>query len=70
MCQHVCQHDGHQMDSKIDYIEAYMDDYDMGLVRKIKTHKKYIYVHVSQNCLDYKLITMFIPHVFEAVPQW
>ena len=47
-----------------------MDDYDMGPIRKIKTHKKYMYVHVSQNCSDYKLITMFIPHVFEVVPQW
>ena len=39
MCQQVCQHDGHKMESKIDYTEAYMDDYDMGPVRKIKTHK-------------------------------
>ena len=46
------------MESKIDYTEACMDEYDMAPVRKIKTHK--IYIHVSQNCLDYKLITMYI----------
>ena len=35
-----------------------MDEYDMEPIRKIKTHK--IYIHVSQNCSDYKLITMYI----------
>ena len=32
-----------------------MDEYDMAPIRKIKT-----YIHVSQNCLDYKLIIMYI----------
>ena len=58
MCLQVCQHDDHKMESKIDYIEACMDEYNMAPVRKIKTHK--IYIHVSQNCSDYKLITMYI----------
>ena len=35
-----------------------MDEYDIAPIRKIKTHK--IYIHVSQNCTDHKLITMYI----------
>lgn len=30
------------MESRIDYTEAYRDEFDMGPVRKIKTHKIYI----------------------------
>ena len=46
------------MESKIDYTEACMDEYDMAPIRKIKTHK--IYRHVSQYYSDYKLIIMYI----------
>ena len=44
--------------SKINYIEAYMDKlYDPSPIRKIKTHK---IIHMNQSVLEYKLIKIYI----------